>query len=276
MAVLSKFTVIGNPIAQSKSPSIHRMFAAQAGLQIEYDRTLATADNLIPTLTNFFLDPDATGCNITAPFKEVSARWVDELSDRAKLAGAINTIVRQENGTFLGDTTDGQGLVEDLQRLGVSIKGERILLLGAGGAARGVLHSILALNPKLLVVANRTEIKAKQLAMLAPQYNCLGLGLAQLGQSHSPFTLIINSTSTSLTGDLPAVSEVIISGAECIYDMSYADKPTAFIQHAQNLGVKRAFDGIGMLVGQAAESFYLWTGYRPNIEPVVAELRAGL
>jgi shikimate dehydrogenase len=276
MVNVNIYTVFGNPIAQSKSPSIHHMFAKQVGLTIEYDRTLASKDDFISILTTFFLNKDAKGCNVTAPFKEQVAKWVNELSIGAKIAGAVNTVIRKEDGTFLGDTTDGLGLVKDLLRLGIQIKGARILLLGAGGAARGVLQSILALEPALLIIANRTEEKAKQLASLIPQDNFMGMGLNQLNDVQQPFDLIINSTSASLTGELPSVSESVISSSDCIYDMNYGDRPTVFIQHAKNLGVLNTFDGLGMLVGQAAESFYLWTGYRPNVVPVIQDLRSSL
>lgn len=276
MVVVNKYTVFGNPIAQSKSPSIHQMFSEQAGLSIKYDRTLATKENFILTLTDFFVDAQAKGCNVTSPFKEQIATWVNDLSASAKIAGAVNTVIRKEDGTFLGDTTDGSGLVQDLLRLGVQVKGARILLLGAGGAARGVLQSILVLEPALLMIANRTEVKAKQLALLLPQENFVGIGLNQLNDVQQPFDLIINSTSASLTGELPPIPESIISSSACVYDMSYADSPTVFMQHAQNLGVLNTFDGLGMLVGQAAESFYLWTGYRPNVVPVIQALRSSL
>lgn len=276
MVIVNKYTVFGNPIAQSKSPSIHQMFAEQAGLIIEYDRTFATKENVISILSGFFLDAQAKGCNVTSPFKEQVAKWVNELSTGAKIAGAVNTVIRKQDGTFLGDTTDGSGLVQDLSRLGVQIKDARILLLGAGGAARGVLQSILALEPALLTIANRTEAKARQLALLLPQDNFNGIGLNTLKEVQKPFDLIINSTSASLTGELPAIPEALISGSACVYDMSYADKPTVFIQHAQNLGVLNTFDGLGMLVGQAAESFFLWTGYRPDVAPVIQALRRNL
>jgi shikimate dehydrogenase len=276
MVVVNKYTVFGNPIAQSKSPAIHQMFAEQAGITIEYDRTFATKEDFIPTLTGFFLDAQAKGCNVTSPFKEQVAKWVNDLSAAAKIAGAVNTVIKNEDGTFLGDTTDGNGLVQDLSRLGVQIKGARILLLGAGGAARGVLQSILALEPACLMIANRTEEKAKQLAALLPRDNFVGVGLHQLLEVQQPFDLIINSTSASLTGELPAIPESVISSCACVYDMSYADKPTVFLQHAQKLGVQDTFDGLGMLVGQAAESFYLWTGFRPDVSPVIDELRSHL
>ena len=276
MVVVNKYTVFGNPIAQSKPPSIHHMFAEQAGLTIEYDRTLASKDNFIPMLTDFFLNTDTKGCNVTAPFKEQVASWVTELSSGAKIAGAVNTVIKKKDGTFIGDTTDGTGLVKDLLRLGIQVKDARILLLGAGGAARGVLQSILVLEPALLMIANRTEGKAKQLASLIPQNNFIGIGLNHLNEIKQPFDLIINSTSASLTGELPSIPESVVSSSGCVYDMSYADKPTVFIQHAQNLGVLNTFDGLGMLVGQAAESFYLWTGYRPDVAPVINSLRSRL
>ena len=273
---MSKYTVFGNPIAQSKSPSIHHMFAEQAGFTIKYDRTLATKDSFIQTISDFFVDADAKGCNVTSPFKEQVANWVNELSAGAKIAGAVNTVIRQQDGRFLGDTTDGKGLIQDLLRLGIQIKGARILMLGAGGAARGVLQSILELEPTLLMIANRTEEKAKKLASLMPQENFFGVGLNQLHNVQQPFDLIINSTSASLTGELPAIPESVFKSCACVYDMSYADKPTVFMQHAQNLGVLNTFDGLGMLVGQAAESFYLWTGYRPDVTPVIQALRIRL
>lgn len=276
MVIVNKFTVFGNPIAQSKSPSIHHMFAEQAGLTIKYDRTIATKENFVQIISSFFQDVDAKGCNVTSPFKEQVATWVNDLSIGAKVAGAVNTVIRTEDGTFLGDTTDGEGLVQDLHRLGIKINGSRILLLGAGGAARGVLQSILTLQPALLMVANRTEDKARHLASLIPQDNFIASGLNQLDEVMNPFDLIINSTSASLTGELPPIPDSVIKDCHCVYDMSYADKPTVFLQHAQKLGVLNTFDGLGMLVGQAAESFYLWTGYRPDVVPVIHALRSSL
>ena len=276
MVIVSKYTVFGNPIAQSKSPAIHAMFAQQAGLIIEYDRTFATQESFIPALRNFFIDADAKGCNVTSPFKEQVAKWVNELSPAATIAGSVNTVIKKEDGTFLGDTTDGKGLVQDFDRLNLPVEGARILLLGAGGAARGVLQSILALEPSLLMIANRTEKKAIQLASLIPQDNFVGVALNQLNEVRQPFDLIINSTSASLTGELPTIPDSVIRRSPNVYDMSYADKPTVFLQHAKKLGVLNTFDGLGMLVGQAAESFYLWTGYRPDVSPVIDKLRRSL
>ena len=276
MVIVSKYTVFGNPIAQSKSPAIHYMFAEQAGFTIEYDRTLANQENIISSLTNFFIDDNAKGCNVTSPFKEQVAKWVNDLTPAATIAGAVNTVIRKDDGTFLGDTTDGKGLVQDFDRLNLPVEGARILLLGAGGAARGVLQSILALEPSLLMIANRTEKKAILLASLIPQDNFVGVALNQLNEVQQPFDLIINSTSASLTGELPTIPDSVISRSHNVYDMSYADKPTVFLQHAKKLGVLNTFDGLGMLVGQAAESFYLWTGFRPDVSPVIDKLRRSL
>lgn len=269
-----KYSVFGNPIAQSKSPLIHKMFAEQTEQNIDYARKIASVESFVETINHFFSDPAAKGCNVTAPFKEQAAQWVDELSKGAKIAGAVNTVIRQANGQFLGDTTDGAGLVQDLLRLGAQIKDARILLLGAGGAARGVLQSLLHLQPELLLIANRTEAKAQLLSTLLPQENFKSCGFADLADNLEPFDLIINSTSASLTGNLPAVSDGIFDGCQFVYDMSYADKPTVFMQHASKNGAKQTFDGLGMLVSQAAESFYLWRGVRPDVEPVIKGLRA--
>ncbi len=276
VVVTDKYTVFGNPIAQSKSPIIHAMFAKQFGMDIGYDKTFATPDNFVETIESFFEDSETKGCNVTSPFKEQVSKWVGELSNNAKLAGAVNTVIRKEDGRFLGDTTDGPGLVQDLLRLGVCIKGIRVLLLGAGGAARGVLQSILNLAPDSLVIANRTESKAKLLASLIPQNNFIGIGFDELNSIEQPFDLIINSTTTSLSGELPPIADNIISQSTTVYDMSYGDKPTILMYHAQNLGVNNTFDGLGMLVGQAAESFYLWKGVRPDVDPVIKTLRSTL
>lgn len=275
-SMTDKYLVYGNPIAQSKSPQIHQMFAQQTEQNIEYDRQLASVENFKPLLTSFFADAKAKGCNVTAPFKEQAAEWVDELSSGAKIAGAVNTIIRQDNGKFLGDTTDGPGIVQDLLRLGALKKGARVLLLGAGGAARGALQSLLAMQPELLMVANRTQSKAELLASLIPQDNFKACGFDDLANVSAPFDLVINSTSSSLSGELPAIPDSVLAQAGFVYDMSYSDKPTILLQHVATLGVQNYSDGLGMLVGQAAESFYLWRGVRPEVEPVIEALRTSL
>jgi shikimate dehydrogenase len=274
--VTQKYAVFGNPIAQSKSPIIHKMFAQQSQQDIEYSRKIASKENFEQSLRDFFTDPDAMGCNITAPFKEQAAAWVNELSAAAKMVGAVNTIIKQADGSFLGDTTDGIGLVQDLLRVGVKIKGTRILLLGAGGAARGVLQPLLALEPEMLIIANRTESKAQALASLFVQDNIVGCSLSQVSKLNGSVELIINATSSSLSAELPSIEDSILQACTDVYDMSYADQPTVFMQHANQLGIEQTYDGLGMLVGQAAQSFYLWRGVRPIVEPVIEALRAGL
>ncbi|MFT2092838.1 shikimate dehydrogenase [Paraglaciecola sp. 2405UD69-4] len=271
--MIDRYTVFGNPIAQSKSPTIHAMFAKQIGVDIVYDKTFATPDDFVERLESFFKDPQAKGCNVTSPFKEQVSQWVMSLSPAAKLAGAVNTVIRKKDGSFLGDTTDGPGLVQDLLRLGVNLKGARVLLLGAGGAARGVLQSILDLQPSTFVIANRTESKSALLASLIPQENFIGVGLNALSNIEKPFDLIINSTTTSLSGELPQIANSIIASSSTVYDMSYSDKPTILMEHAKSLGVSNTYDGLGMLVSQAAESFYLWKGVRPDVKPVIEALR---
>ena len=273
---MDQYVVFGNPIAQSKSPLIHTMFAQQTGQALQYGRMLASKDDFIAALDQFFSQPQSKGCNITAPFKEQAAGWVNQLSERAQLAGAINTIVRRADGSFYGDTTDGPGLVQDLLRLGIALRNKRILLLGAGGAARGVLQPLLAQEPALLLVANRTAAKAELLASLIDDTALQGCGFEQLAALEAPFDLLINSTSGGLSGELPAVADQVIARSRHVYDMSYADKPTIFMQHASQLGVAHCYDGLGMLVGQAAESFYLWRGVKPQVETVIQAVRAQL
>tara|TARA_R110000868_G_scaffold245646_2_gene502259 strand:+ start:1138 stop:1959 length:822 start_codon:yes stop_codon:yes gene_type:complete len=273
---MDQYLVFGNPIAQSKSPLIHSMFAQQTGQELQYGRMLAVKEDFIEHLERFFSDPQAQGCNVTAPFKEMAAQWVNELSPSAKLAGAINTIKRQRDGRFFGDTTDGPGLVQDLLRLGVTLTNKRILLLGAGGAARGVLSPLLLQQPTLLMVANRSVAKAQLLASLVDSDALQSCEFEALTKISQPFDLIINSTSASLSGELPNIANSVIARAGCIYDMSYADKPTVFMSHASQLGVVNVYDGLGMLVGQAAESFYLWRGLKPKVEPVIQALRSQL
>ena len=273
---MDQYLVFGNPIAQSKSPLIHSMFAQQTGQELQYDRMLAVKEDFIEHLERFFSDPQAQGCNVTSPFKELAAAWVNELSPSAKLAGAINTIKRMPDGRFFGDTTDGPGLVQDLLRLGVTLKNKRILLLGAGGAARGVLSPLLSQQPALLMVANRSVAKAQLLASLIDNAALQSCEFETLKKMIQSFDLIINSTSASLSGELPNIADSVIADAGCVYDMSYADKPTVFMSHASQLGVKYVYDGLGMLVGQAAESFCLWRGIKPKVEPVIQALRAQL
>ena len=272
---MDHYAVFGNPIKQSKSPLIHSMFALQTKQSIEYTRVQPDTNTFNSAISHFF-NEGAKGANVTAPFKLEAFQFANTLSKRAKIAGAVNTLQKLEDGSIFGDNTDGPGLVQDLLRLDIQLKNKSILLLGAGGAARGVLQPLLDEQPASLVIANRTANKAQQLAALISYDTLQGCGFESLTASTAKFDLIINSTSASLTAELPAVDESLIASSSYVYDMSYADKPTVFMQHASNLGVAHVYDGLGMLVGQAAESFYLWRGVRPLVEPVIQAVRAKL
>lgn len=268
---MDRYGVFGNPIGHSKSPLIHGMFAAQTGEQLVYDALLAPLDDFAGYARAFF--ETGKGGNVTVPFKEQAFRLADALSERARRAGAVNTLKKLEDGRLLGDNTDGAGLVRDLTvNAGLDLSGKRILLLGAGGAARGVLEPILAERPQSLTIANRTVEKAEQLAHefadLGPVAAC---GFDWISES---VDLIINGTSASLAGELPPIAPSLIQpGHTVCYDMMYAKEPTAFNRWAAERGAACCIDGLGMLVEQAAEAFHLWRGVRPDSTPVLAELR---
>jgi shikimate dehydrogenase len=269
---MDRYGVFGNPIAHSKSPLIHQLFAEQTGQLLGYEPLLAPLDDFCGFARDFFAT-GGMGANVTVPFKEQAFRLVDQLSARASRAGAVNTLKRLEDGRLLGDNTDGAGLVRDLLvNAGISLQGRRILLLGAGGAARGVLEPLLAEQPAALVIANRTVEKAEQ---LAHEFADLGPVVASaydwLDES---VDLIINGTSASLAGELPPLAESLVQpGHTCCYDMMYGAEPTPFNRWATRLGAQPALDGLGMLVEQAAEAFYLWRGVRPQTAPVREHLR---
>lgn len=266
-----QYVVFGNPIAHSKSPLIHRLFAEQTGQALEYQTSLAPLDRFTAFARHFF--ETGLGANVTVPFKEEAYRMADQLTERGRRAGAVNTLVRQADGSLLGDNTDGAGLVRDLKiNHGVALKDQRILLLGAGGAVRGALEPLLGEEPYVLVVANRTLEKAEQLAR---EFAELGPILpAGYGWLDEPVDIIINATSASLSGELPPILPSLIQPGETFcYDMMYAKEPTAFCRWATEHQAGQAVDGLGMLVEQAAEAFYLWRGVRPDSAPVLAELR---
>lgn len=269
-----KYAVIGNPIAHSKSPQIHAQFAKQTGEDIEYTALLAPLDGFEQTVREFFsAEQGGKGLNVTVPFKQEAWELCNELSDYAKMAGAVNTLVNRPDGTVYGANTDGIGIVRDLeQNHNVKLTGKKILILGAGGAVRGVLQPILDKTPKQIFNANRTASKAVELATLFKNAgNISGGGYDEIPQQ--AFDIIINGTAASLAGDLPPVPDMCVKGAECCYDMMYSNEPTAFVKWAQKHGVAKALDGLGMLVEQAAESFYLWRGVRPETPNVITSLR---
>lgn len=266
-----QYAVMGNPIAHSKSPRIHSLFAEQTGQQLEYRAIQVDPGGLEQAVGNF--DASAgKGLNITVPFKEEAARLVDELSERARRAGAVNTIKFDQKRRY-GDNTDGVGLVRDLtENNGYRIQGQRILLMGAGGAARGVVGPLLEQQPAVLFIGNRTPDKAASLAQLFKDMgNVHGCGYPELDGEQ--LDLIINATSASLAGEVPALGSVSLSMNGVCYDMMYGREPTAFMRWARERGVLHVLDGLGMLVEQAAESFYLWRGVRPQTGPVMAILR---
>jgi shikimate dehydrogenase len=271
---MDRYAVIGNPIAHSKSPRIHAEFARQTGQDLDYGRILAAPDRFAETVRAFFAG-GGRGLNVTVPFKEAAWRLADERSPRAEVAGAVNTLTALSDGRLRGDNTDGAGLVRDLAgNHGFAFAGRRVLLLGAGGAARGVLHPLLETRLGGLTVANRTADKARDLAGLATGLGPVaGCGLD--GLAGGRFDLIINATSAGLDGEVPAIPDDCLAPGGWTYDMLYGDVPTPFCRWGQGHGASRALDGLGMLVEQAAESFRLWRGIRPQTAPVIALLRAG-
>lgn len=269
-----QYAVFGNPIAQSLSPQIHTAFAAQTHQQLEYRRELVELDKFAKTAEAFFAS-GGKGLNITAPFKQDAYSFAARTSRRARRAGAVNTLALQVDGTVLGDTTDGVGLLRDLaDNLQWQVKTRRVLMLGAGGAARGVLEALLEAQPQHVVIANRTIEKALQLSKaFADLGYTLGCGFDMLdGQQ---FDLVINATSTGLQDSLPPLPDSILgSGCQC-YEMVYGATATPFMRWAKTRGAEVS-DGLGMLVEQAAESFYIWRQVRPDTAPVLTQLRASL
>lgn len=267
------YAVFGNPIAHSKSPRIHSLFAEQLGEDLVYEAVLAPVDDFAGSL-RAFLAAGGKGANVTVPFKEQAWQLAEVRSQRAAKAGAVNTLMVGKDGRLYGDNTDGVGLVRDLQRLGCTLAGKRLLVLGAGGAVRGVLGPLLAERPERVVVANRTVAKALDLAALfADEGMIQGLGFEALGEQ--PFDVVINGTSASLGGELPPLPDGLLAYGAFAYDMMYG-RETPFTAWARRQGATHVLDGLGMLVEQAAEAFFLWRGRRPNIAPILAQLRQDL
>ena len=275
MSEPDRYAVIGHPVAHSRSPFIHERFARQTGQSLSYSTIDATPAAFEATVAQFFAG-GGRGLNVTMPHKQAAMRRCAELTPRATRAGAVNTLAMRPDGSVLGDNTDGAGLVRDLlNNQGIRITGRRVLLLGAGGAARGALAPLLGLRPSLLVIANRTLARAQE---LAEDFADLGplraRDLATL--AGEPFDIIINATSASIAGDLPPLPGALVSRESFYYDMGYARDDTPFVRWAQQQGCLRSAMGLGMLVEQAAESFHLWRGVRPDTASVLAELNAAL
>lgn len=267
---MDRYGVFGNPIGHSKSPLIHRLFAEQTGQSLTYEALEAPLDDF-PMMAKRFFEQGA-GANVTVPFKEQAFRLADELTARAERAGAVNTLMKQSNGRLLGDNTDGEGLVRDLHdNARFALKGKRLLILGAGGAVRGALGPLLAAQPSQIVLLNRTEARAQTLVSAFSDLGPLQQAMPEL--LADPFDLIINGTSGSLSGSLPVVPDPCVAPRHTMcYDMVYGAQPTIFCQWAVARGAS-ARDGLGMLVEQAAEAFWLWRGVRPDTQPVLNTLR---
>ncbi|MFZ5653816.1 MAG: shikimate dehydrogenase [Pseudomonadota bacterium] len=270
-----RYVLFGNPVAHSPSPRVHAAFAAQTGQDLSYDRLLVPLGEFAAAAGAFFAG-GGRGANVTLPFKEDAYRFATRLSARARRAAAVNTLALEPDGGVLGDNTDGVGLVRDLTlNLGWSIAGRRVLILGAGGAARGALGPLLEQRPALVRIANRTAEKAVRLAAEFAALGAIaGSGFAEL-RAEAPFDLVINATSAGLAGETPPLPAGVLAGGNA-YDMMYGAAPTPFLRRAGQQGAAALADGLGMLVEQAAESFALWRGVRPQTAPVIAALRAAL
>ncbi|WP_323753414.1 shikimate dehydrogenase [Marinobacter sp.] len=268
------YAVVGNPINHSKSPRIHSLFARQTGEPVEYTAIQAPLDDFAGTVKHFF-EGGGKGLNVTVPFKEQAWTLAEHRTPRAEKAGAANTLYLDQENDLVADNTDGVGIVRDLRdNQKVELKGARILVLGAGGAVRGVLGPILAEQPAALTLANRTVAKAEALVRLfSDEAAAVELSACGFEQPTQPFDVIINGTSASLQGDLPPVSGHVIGSDTVVYDMMYSLQTTTFNQWALDNGARRVYDGLGMLIEQAAEAFQVWRGVRPETAPVVDELR---
>nr|WP_107688615.1 shikimate dehydrogenase [Neisseria wadsworthii] len=264
------YAVFGNPIAHSKSPEIHGRFAAQEGADIEYRRILAKPNAFAEAAAEFFAQ-GGQGANVTVPFKTDAYHWVNELSERASAAGAVNTLIRLPDGRIRGDNTDGIGLVKDIvENHAIGLTDKKILLLGAGGAVRGVIRPLLDQSPHSLTIANRTFSKAQA---LGDKFGIKAVEFDKLPPNH--YDIIINGTSGSLSGQVPDIQPDVFSRCILAYDMVYGSEPTAFLTFAQNAGAQHTADGLGMLVAQAAFSYELWRSFSPEIRPVIEWMKHG-
>ncbi len=268
-----RYCVFGNPVGHSRSPAIHAAFAAACHQDLVYEAILAPLEGFAACV-RAFVATGGRGANVTVPFKQEACRLATRLTQRARLAGAVNTL-SFDGADWLGDNTDGAGLLRDLtHNLGCPIAGRRVLLLGAGGAARGVLGPLLDAAPSRLLIANRRLATANELAgRMAGAGNVGACAYAQL--AGECFDLVINATSASLAGDSLPLPDGLFAPGSLAYDMMYGQGQTPFLRLAGSRGATRLADGLGMLVEQAAEAFHLWRGVRPETAPVLAMLRDG-
>ena len=268
------YALFGNPITQSKSPNIHRQFAEQTGQDMHYTKQLVALGEFEQAAQEFF-DQGGKGLNITVPFKLNAFDFAQKRTARAERAGAVNTLAKLSDGSILGDNTDGIGMIHDMHNLGWELEGKRILILGAGGAVRGILQPLLEENPAQVVIANRTYSKAED---LAKNFHDMGDVQAKTFEqlTGETFDLVINGTSASMQGELPPLPDNLLAANANCYDMMYGAEPTIFLRWAQERGAAQIADGLGMLIGQAAEAFYLWRQIRPEVVPVITAMRRQL
>lgn len=266
--MIDTYAVFGHPINHSKSPRIHRLFAEQTNQALCYSAQDVPAEAFTTSVDSFFTD-GGKGLNCTVPLKELAWQYADTLTKRARLSKAVNTLAKQADGRILGDNTDGIGLVNDLTRNhDIALSDRSILILGAGGATRGILAPILEHHPKRIIIANRTLSKAET---IAAEFAHLG----KINSSDFPglegqaFDLIINATSASLSGQLPPLPDTLLTEHGCCYDLAYGNEPTAFVRWGILRQAHLSLDGLGMLVEQAAEAFHLWRGIRPETAGVI-------
>ena len=265
------YAVAGHPIAHSRSPFIHRLFAEQTGEVLRYSAMDIPAEDFHKSVTHFRRG-GGRGLNLTLPLKELARDYADVRSERVEKAGAANTLEFNRDGRVYAENTDGLGLIRDLTvNLGVKLAGQRVLLIGAGGAARGVLSPLLDEGPEQVVIANRTRARAEQLCgEFSHRQSLASIAFESINQGR--FQVVINATSASLQGQTLPIGEQTFASGACCYDMLYSHQPTVFLQHAGQFGDLRLCDGRGMLVEQAAESFLIWRGVRPQTGPVIAAL----
>jgi shikimate dehydrogenase len=267
------YAVFGDPIKHSKSPRIHSLFAQQSQQDLDYVAQQVPAETFVTVANDFFAN-GGKGLNCTVPLKELAWQYADQLTERARLAKAVNTLVKQADGSILGDNTDGIGLVNDLiSNHQIQLAGKRILILGAGGATRGIILPLLDCQPAQISIANRTVSKADALvADFAAQGRLTALGFEALAGQQ--FDLVLNATSASLSDQLPPLPADLLAANACCYDLAYGNLPTTFVKWALAHGAAQSLDGLGMLVEQAAEAFFIWRGVRPATTDVIALLDA--
>ncbi len=266
MKNLDSYAVFGSPINHSQSPRIHKLFAEQTNQSLDYFAQEVTAEDFVTAATDFFAR-GGKGLNCTVPLKELAFQFADKTTPRAESAKAVNTLVKQKDGLILGDNTDGIGLANDLIfNHGIELNGKRVLILGAGGATRGILYPLLDQQPDCLVVANRTIEKALTLAY---EFNHSFESSGYDDLENQQFDIIINATSASLTNELPPLPENLLAENGICYDLFYSDQPTAFVHWGNLQNARKSLDGLGMLVEQASEAFALWRGVRPDTKAVI-------